>query len=61
MNLGVAMNSVRDVFVLGVVMGLLLSCFFMLVFPMPKACEVRVAHGNGNVSVVSYGVYKEEL
>lgn len=55
------MNSVRDVFVLGVVMGLLLSCFFMLVFPMPKACEVRVAHGNGNVSVVSYGVYKEEL
>ena len=51
----------ENVFVLGVVMGLLLSCFLMLVFPMPKVCEVRVGYGNGNYKVVSYGVYKGEL
>ena len=56
---GLGMN--KDCLVVGIVLGILLSCGFMLWWGKGGVCEVRVGYGNGNYKVVSYGVYKGEL
>lgn len=43
----------------GIFFGALILCIFMLNFPAQKTCEVKINHGNGNVSNVQVGVWNE--
>ena len=43
-----------DSFIVGLVMGMLLTCFLMLVIGQPKVCEVSVSMGKE--THVRYGV-----
>ena len=47
----------RDCFVVGVFCGALVCCWFMWVFPVPKACEVSITRGSE--THVFVGQYKE--
>ena len=51
----------RDCFVVGVFVGMLLCCFLMLMFPMPKVCEVSMGVKDGKEVHVRYGVVIGEL
>ena len=47
----------RDCFVVGLFCGGLLCSLLMLLYPMPKACEISVKQGQ--VTHVYIGEYKE--
>lgn len=46
-------------YIQGVFGGALIICLLMLNFPEQKSCGVKISHGNGNVTHVSYGVWNE--
>lgn len=47
-----------DNYVKGIFTGALLMCFFMLIWPKATTCQVVLKHGNGNSTIVQYGIIK---